>query len=97
MRQPVPQGAAAIPIIDTKGRRIGLSMQNVSAADIYYSDDQRLLDSVDRTNLPTAGHLLPGGNTQVVVYPVFIGKLFARTQGVGAAMEIMPYEIDMPC
>jgi len=97
MRQPVPQGAAAIPIIDTKGRRIGLSMQNVSAADIYYSDDQRLLDSVDRTNLPTAGHLLPGGNTQVVVYPVFIGKLFARTQGVGAAMEIMPYEIDVPC
>jgi len=94
MRQAIPQGAAAIPIVDTKGERKGFSIQNVSAADIYYSDDQRQLDSVDRTNLPTAGHLLPGGNTQVVVYPVFVGKLFARTQGVGAALEVIPYEID---
>jgi hypothetical protein len=95
MRQAIPQGVAAIPIVDTKGRRMAFSLQNVSAADVYYSDDQRSLDSVDRTNLPTVGHLLPGSSTIITVYPVFIGKLWARTQGVGAALEIMPYEIDL--
>lgn len=95
MRQPIPQGQASIPIIDTKGRRKGFSLQNLSAADVYYSDDQRSLDSVDATNLPTVGHLLPGGNPTITVYPVFVGKLFARTQGVGAAIEVTPYEIDL--
>jgi hypothetical protein len=97
MRIPVPiQGS--IKVVDTQGRRKGFSIQNTSAVDIYYSDDQRLLDSVGAANLPSVGHLLAASAPvpAPVVYPWFIGQIFLRAQANGAQAEIIVYEVD-PC
>jgi hypothetical protein len=102
MRIQVPT-AQAIKIIDTtsggKLSRKGFSIQNVSTQDVYYSDDQRTLDSVSLVNLPLVGHILPGTtpNAPPIVYPEFIGRLFCRSQNAGASLEILIYEIDLPC
>lgn len=105
MRVPVPT-QASIKIVDATGGRKGFSIQNVGAVDVYYSDDQRLLDSVTSANLPTAGHLLAASAPvpPPVVYPWFAsngqnnsGKIFARAQGVGAQLEVLIYDVDLPC
>jgi hypothetical protein len=93
----IGSGGAAICIVNTGNVRRGFSIQNVSAADIFYSDDQRLLDSVDKTNLATAGHLLAANQITPLIYPFFVGKLFARSQGVGAQLEVILYEVDPKC
>jgi len=88
----------SIKILDTQGRRKGFSIQNVSAVDIYFSDDQRLLDSVSAANLPTVGHLLAASapTPPPVIYPWFIGQIFVRAQNTGAQLEILVYDVD-PC
>lgn len=98
MRITVPT-ANSIKVVDTAGRRKGVSLQNTSAADVYYSDDQRLLDSVGAANLPTVGHLLPSSTPVLAptVYPWFIGTLYVRAQGAGAQLEVLIYEVDNPC
>jgi hypothetical protein len=100
MRVNVPIGQQSLKIIDTgKNHRQGFSIQNVSAVDIYYSDDQRTLDSVPATNLPQVGHLLAASAPAPppTVYPWFIGQLFVRAQNSGAQLEIIVYEVDLPC
>jgi hypothetical protein len=99
LRVNVPIGQQSLKVIDTAGRRQGFSIQNVSAVDIYYSDDQRTLDSVPASNLPQVGHLLAASspNPPPTVYPWFIGRLYVRAQTAGAQLEIIVYEVDPPC
>jgi hypothetical protein len=96
MRVGVPT-AGSLKIVDTALGRKGISLQNPSAVDVFYSDDQRLLDSVSLTNLPTVGHILPAGVNTIIVYPWFVGRLFVRSQGAGAQVEVIVYEVDLPC
>lgn len=102
MRVPVPFGTQSLKVVDATGGRKGFSIQNVGAVDIYYSDDQRTLDSLAQGggNVPTAGHLLPATNpvSPPVVYPWFYGgKIFVRAQAAGALLEIIIYDVDVPC
>lgn len=97
MRVNVPF-AGSIKLLDTGTKqRKGFSIQNVSAVDVYYSDDQRQLDSVDATNLPTVGHLLAAATPALspTVYPFYSGLIFARAQGLGAQVEILVYDCDV--
>ena len=98
MRITVPI-AGSVKVVDTAGGRKGVSLQNVSNVDVYYSDDQRLLDSVNNVNLPTVGHLLPASTPAGLptVYPWFIGRLFVRCQSSGGQLEIIIYDVDLPC
>jgi hypothetical protein len=98
MRIPVPT-LASIPLINTAGIRKGFSIQNVSAVDVYYSDDQRQLDSVSAANLPSVGHLLAAAAPvpPPTVYPFFIGKLYCRAAAAGAQLEAIVYDVDLPC
>ena len=95
MRVPVPT-LQSLKVVDATGGRKGFSIQNVGAVDIYYSDDQRLLDSVNTLNLPTAGHLLQGGTTNPPsVYPLFANRqIFVRAQNAGGQLEIIIYDVD---
>jgi len=98
MRINIPTGSS-INIINATGKRKGFSIQNVGAVDVYYSDDQRSLDSATTANLPTVGHLLAAASPAPlpVVYPFYIGKLYARAQGNGALLELIVYDVDNPC
>jgi hypothetical protein len=100
MRVQVPFGTQSLKVVDSTGGRKGFSIQNVGAVDIYYSDDQRTLDSVGPANLPSAGHLLAAATPVLppVVYPWFYGaKIFVRAQAAGALLEIIIYDVDLPC
>jgi hypothetical protein len=98
MRVNIPFTGPSLKIVDATGGRKGFSIQNLSAVDVYYSDDQRTLDSLGpgAAPLPTAGHILPGGTTNPpVVYPWFAnGRIFARAQNAGAQLEILIYDVD---
>lgn len=99
MRANVPV-AGSYCVVDATNRRVGFSIQNVGPQDIYYSDDQRLLDSVTPANLPTVGHLLASASPvpNPVVYPWFANKkIYVRAQNTGAQVETMVYEVDLPC
>lgn len=98
MRVPVPTNGS-IRLLQTAGARKGFSIQNVSPVDVYFSDDQRQLDSVSSANLPTVGHLLATATPVLspTVYPFFIGGIYARAQAAGAQVEIMVYDVDIPC
>jgi len=99
MRVNVPT-QQSLKVIDATGGRKGFSIQNVGGVDIFYSDDQRLLDSVGPANLPSAGHLLSAATPvpPPVVYPFFTnGKIFVRAQSAGALLEIVIYDVDLPC
>lgn len=96
--------AGSIKVVDTGNppnvARKGFSIQNVATQDVYYSDDQRLLDSVTPANLPTVGHLLSAAGSPAApptVYPWFIGKIFVRAQNTGAQVEVVIYDVDLPC
>lgn len=92
--------AGSIKVVDTVSSRKGFSIQNVAAVDIYFSDDQRLLDSVTPANLPSVGHLLSAAGTPAnppTVYPWFIGKIYVRAQTAGAQLEVLVYDVDLPC
>jgi hypothetical protein len=91
--------AGSVKLLDTGGQRKGFSIQNVSAGDLFYSDDQRQLDSVTSANLPTVGHLLAAAAPvpPPVVYPWFVGKIFIRAQAAGAQVEILVFDVDPPC
>jgi hypothetical protein len=96
-RVSIPVGQS-IKLFDTGGRRQGVSVQNVSSVDIYYTADQRLLDSVSAANLPTAGNLLPATSpvSPPVIYPWIIGARYARAQNTGAQIEVDVWDVD-PC
>lgn len=99
MRVNVPI-AQSLKVVDASGGRKGFSIQNVGAVDIFYSDDQRLLDSVAAANLPQAGHILAAAAPVLppVVYPWIYGtKIFVRAQTQGALLEITIYDVDLPC
>lgn len=100
MRVNVPFNGPSIKLVDATGGRKGFSIQNVSSVDVYYSDDQRTLDSVPQNNLPPAGHLLASATpaSLPVVYPFFTnGVIYARAQTTGAQVEVLIYDVDLPC
>lgn len=105
MRVNVPFGQQpSLKIVDGTrpgAGRIGFSIQNVSAVDVYYSDDQRTLDTVPSSLLPNAGHLLSAAGSPAnppTVYPWFIGSsIFVRAQSAGAQLEVLIYNVDKPC
>jgi hypothetical protein len=97
VRNPVPI-LGSVKLLDTGAmERKGFSIQNVGPVDVYYSDNQRELDSVTPANLPSVGHLLASAAPALlpVIYPFFSGKIFARAQANGAQVEIMVYDCDV--
>jgi hypothetical protein len=98
MRVNVPI-AGSLKVVDAGLGRKGFSIQNVSSVDVFYSDDQRLLDTVDGANLPTAGHILPTATPphDPVVYPFFTGKIYVRCQNLGGQCEVLVYDCDKNC
>lgn len=100
MRVPVPFQGPSISIVDATTKRVGFSIQNPGAVDLYYSDDQRTLDSVPASNLPQVGHLLPAATPPQppTVYPWFYGKkIYIRAQNTGGSVEVLIYDVDVPC
>lgn len=104
MRVQVPNIGPSLKIVDAlpsgTPKRIGFSIQNPSTVDVYYSDDQRTLDSVSPANLPLVGHLLAAATPPLapLVYPWFVGKqIFVRAQNPGASLEVIIYDVDLPC
>lgn len=97
-RYPVVTGAQTnnpmSVIVDTGGRAMGVTLQNLSAQDWYWSTDPSILQKADAANLPTSGHLMQGGLSPapIVVLPSFKGKIYARAQNNGAAAETSIYE-----
>lgn len=85
----------SLTILNATRRLIGFSIQNLSSSvDIYFSDDQRALDTVDSTNTPTSGHKLIGGagNQGIIFVPwPFSGTLYARAVSGAPPLEIQPY------
>lgn len=72
---------------------MGVSIQNVSAVDVYVSEDRTRLDATDKNNLPQAGMLLTAAAQVIWIIPRFIGKLYARSQGPGAALEVIQNDL----
>lgn len=101
MRVNVPFGGQpSLKVIDARGRRKGFSIQNVSAVDVYYSDDQRTMDTVPSNSLPQAGHLLAAATPALppTVYPFFVNSsIFVRAQSAGAQLEVIIYDVDISC
>jgi hypothetical protein len=85
------------PCIDVpEGKIYGASLQNVSAVDIYVSEDRTRLDATaPGTNLPQAGILLSAVAQAIWVIPRIKGpyKLYIRAQNVGAQAEVIIYPI----
>jgi hypothetical protein len=62
--------------------------------DVYFSDDQRALDTVDSGNVPTSGHKLVGGagNQGIIFVPwPFSGTLYIRAVSGAPQVEIQPF------
>lgn len=101
MRVNVPFGGQpSLKVLDARGKRKGFSIQNVSAVDVYYSDDQRTLDTVPANSLPQAGHLLAAATPALppTVYPFVMGmSIFVRAQSAGAQLEMIIFDVDLPC
>lgn len=79
---------------------VGFAIQNMSlTVDVYFSDDQRQLDTVDATTgIPKTGHRLLSQASAVyqgvVIFPwPFQGSVYARASGVG--LQNPPIEIEV--
>lgn len=98
-RIPVPTGATPlqqlVPVVDTQGKIKGVVLQNVSTVDVYVSEDANRLQNVSPAGLPTVGLHFPPDSSPPwqLVLPMFCGKLYARAQGAGAAMEVILYDV----
>lgn len=98
-RYPVVSGAVSqnnplTVIVDTNGRAMGVTIQNVSAQDFYISTDPATLQNTSPTNLPQVGHHFAADSVPpfILVLPSFKGKIYARSQNAGAAAEANTYE-----
>ncbi len=84
----------ATNIINSPNETIGLILMNVSGVDIYVSDDQRQLNTVDPTSLiPTVGFLLPANQVLPTVITPFKGTLFARAVN-DALLEVISFPVE---
>ena len=85
----------SLTMINASKNLVGFSVQNLSATiDIYFSDDQRALDTVDSTNTPTSGHKLTGGagNQGILIFQwPFYGTLYCRAVSGTPQLEVQPY------
>lgn len=83
--------------VDTQGKVKCVSIQNVSAVDIYVSENPNTLQNTDPTNLPQVGHHLPpdqAGITPFIwVLPRVNCKLYARSPAVQAQLEVIQFDI----
>jgi hypothetical protein len=81
-------------IIDTQGKAMAISIQNVSAQDFYFSSDAATLQNVSPANAPLVGHHMPPDSVPPYIFtlPSFKGKLYARAQNNGAQAEASTYE-----
>jgi hypothetical protein len=99
-RYPIANGSIpnfpVTPIVDTQGKIAAVILENVSAADVYVSEDPLRLQVTDNANIPTVGlHFPPDGSPNdrgIVVISHFNGKLYARSPGTGASMEAIVNE-----
>lgn len=94
MRINVPNvsGTASVEIIKAD-KVYGLTIQNVSAVQIWISDDQNTLDgSVDSTGTPQQGLILTANSLPLVI-PAFKGVLYTRSNAAGGVLEVQRYEI----
>jgi hypothetical protein len=82
---------------DTQGKVKCVTIQNVSAVDVYVSEDPNLLQQTSATNLPQVGWHLPpdvaGITPFVLILPRANCKLYARSQGAGAQLETIMVDI----
>jgi hypothetical protein len=99
MRVPVPfgQGQPSVAYVDTQGKRKGVSVQNAGSVDIFYSQDQRTLDTLPASGRPNAGHILAAAAPVPlpVVIPFFIGKYYFRATSAGASLEVDIWDVDI--
>lgn len=94
MRINVPNagGTASVEIIKAD-KAYGLVIQNVSAVQVWISDDQNTLDgSVDSTGTPQQGLIL-AANSLPLVITAFKGVLYTRSSSAGGVLEVIRYEI----
>jgi hypothetical protein len=84
------------PIVDTQGRALGVGIQNVSAVDIFVSDDPKTLQQVGPTGVPIVGWHLPPDTAGITPFILrlcpFNGKLYARCQASGGQIEAITYK-----
>lgn len=83
--------------LDTQGKVKCVTIQNVSSVDIYLSENPNLLQQTSATNLPQVGHHLSpdsvGITPFILILPRVNGKLYARSQGSGAQLEVIQFDV----
>lgn len=95
MRIPL-SSSGSIRIVDATAKRKGILLQNVDPTNIAsFSEDQRLLDSLDATGNVTAGFTLPSNMTQPIAITLFRGALYARAKTSGTTVLLEVYEFDV--
>ncbi|SRR6266436_128288 len=76
-------------IVDTD-TFVQIKIQNVSAVDVYVSENSARLNNVTPVSfLPRVGLIYPGGLLTIDIWDKFIGKLYARSQNAGAQLEVI--------
>lgn len=86
----------SIRIVDATALRKGVLIQNVDPTNVLsFSEDQRLLDSLDANGNVTAGFTLPAAMTQPLTITEFRGALYARAKTAGTVVQLEVYEFDL--
>lgn len=94
----MPNVGPSICLVDAKGALKGVELQNPSGVDVYYSDDQRTLDSVAASGIPTEGFLLSTATPPLapVILLWFTGKLYFRAPTAGAQVQVLIWDMCPP-
>jgi hypothetical protein len=85
----------SVNIINAEGGLVGVIIMNPTGVDVYVSDDQRQLDTVDASDLPTVGILFPANQVLPVVMTPFSGRWYARAINQ-AALEVVVWPVRYP-
>jgi hypothetical protein len=77
-------------IVDTGDTFQEIKIQNVSAVDVYVSEDRARLDAtISGTNLPQCGLIYTSAAQLLDTWQRYQGKLYARSQAPGGAVEVI--------
>lgn len=80
-------------VADTQGKTKTVILQNVSAVDVYVSNDASTLQQTSVTNLPQVGLHFPPDTAGITPFMLILrnvnAKLYGRSPGSGAQMESM--------
>ena len=98
MRSPVPFTGPSVCLVDSGGQPKGVRLQNPSGVDVYYSDDQRLLDSLNSAGTPTEGLILSTATPPLPPVNLlwFTGKLYFRGLSAGAQVQVLIWDMCPP-